>query len=194
MHRKIRLALVALLALGLAACGGEETGGPASAKADAAKAIQRLYAANKAASTGNSSSSGLGSRYSSEETTTVEGKQGKATVTTTIESNVGTTVTNNITHEILYEDFSSDGTNVFNGSETMVLDQSVGESDVNQVIAMKGDVTMTGEYDTRLVHDVTMTQDISGDSVSMTLTGTVDTDADTFSFSGESFDVSLTVN
>ncbi|MBI5548680.1 MAG: hypothetical protein HY901_32765 [Deltaproteobacteria bacterium] len=187
--------LPSILGLGvlLVACGGSGNNATPSSKADVAKAVQRLYSADKAAAAGvDSSSSSLESRLRSEETKTVKGQSGSARVTTVIDQEIGSTVTQKIVYTIVYTGYSSDGLNVFDGTETMTTTQEVGEG-VEQNIQLKGTVTMTGEYSATLVHDVTLSQSVHGDKVEMKLTGTTDASGTDFSFSNESFDVDLSV-
>ncbi len=185
--RHLSLSL-ALSVLALAACGGSSS--KPSGKADVAKAIQRLHTANKAAASSTATTSG----FVGDEEKTVAGKKGTAKVTTHTEADVsGDGASLKVTHTLVYSGYSTDGVNVFDGTETTTTVQSASGESASQEFTLKGKVTLTGEYETVLDHDVSIVQAVSGTTATLKITGTAAADAASFSFSSESFDVSTSV-
>lgn len=176
---------------GLATVLGGGCGNAIKSKEDAAKALNRLGFAGSSA--GNQSpGSGLGGDV----TVTVKGKQGTAKVT--IKTSAIAAEGLSFVEEIVYDKFSADGKNVFNGTMSLTLsikinltNPSGGSIDMKMV----GAVDMTGEFDSKLECDVTMSMKFddlksqSGAKVSMTLNGKVKADGQEYVYNNETVTV-----
>jgi hypothetical protein len=169
----------------VALCGGvllAGCGAKIGSKQDAANAIHSLTLAGNAAYTNTNNGANVNA--------TVTGKNG-GTATVSI-----STTSSNATMTVNFNNFD-DGRNTFNGSMTYAFDATYTSSSVNLGWMMNGTVTMSGSYnDTLSVNNLTETVSVvelaqNSGQVSVNLNGTVIADGDTYTFSNESWNVTV---
>lgn len=183
----IRLISISTCAVALTACGNS-----INSREDAARAMQRIAAAGSSAGQQGSNLPGAGLDASF--TVTVPGKSGSATVTIEameLDGLNGMTLKEKIT----YDEFTLDGENTLDGTMEMVLsiDFALGSGSMSATMTqeMKGQIEMTGEYDSTLDFDVRMTANLadmgnqSGASIELVMDGTVTADGQTFTWANE---------
>ena len=180
--KTLKIAAFAILAVAFSACGSA-----IESKEDAAQALQRLaFATNSASADKQNPGSGL----TGDMTVTVQGKEGSATVTLSVDSTTGSLAAN-----IVYDEFSADGVNTFDGDLATALKLHV---DLENLLAgmqidltMKGAVVMEGEYDASLEVDVVFSMKLSdlenldGARVEVTLDGRMSADGQEYVFENE---------
>ncbi|MFN7130926.1 MAG: hypothetical protein ACK4N5_02515 [Myxococcales bacterium] len=186
----VRVIGIALCALSLTACANR-----IESKEDAARAMQRIGAAGNAA--GNRQGQLPGPAAGQELSITVPGKTGTATVT--IKAIEATADGLKLTEQIVYKEFSADGENTLDGTLDLVITAKFEFTDTTGsatiVMAMKGTVEMTGEYDSTVSFDLRMTSSTndlrnqSGATIKVVMDGTVTADGKTFTYDNETIAV-----
>lgn len=183
--KSLKFVVLGAFAAALTACGG---GDSISSKEDAAKAMNRLaYATNSAGA-----NQSPGSNFGSEITVTVNGKQGTAKVTQTVEFG-GSSGT--VTQKIEYKDFSADDENVYNGTMTLKMDISGVGNSGSIKMTMTGNVSMEGEYESDTEFDISISMTATelasqnGAKVTMVMDGHVTADGTRFDYANESVSV-----
>lgn len=120
---------------------------------------------------------------------TVTGKRGTATFTYDV---TGT----NVTMAANFKGFSADGKYTFDGTVTYTWIVSTTTGSISVAWKMVGDVTVSGEYDSRLQMDITETVSVTSlsqtsGSITVTLNGTVTANGKAFTFDNETINVNV---
>jgi hypothetical protein len=183
------LMLLVVAAFALAACGGG--GAPVSSKQDAAKVAQRLQSMGTSSTTAQSLTAGLIN-------VNVNGKSGKMSASVDMQTNMsGTGVDISYAIDATFSGYSPDGKNTYDGTEhesyTVHAGSLGGTASGSVTVTINSDVTVSGEYASKVKVDLTMTLDATAmtgsGSVSMVLNGTVIADGTTYTFDHETISV-----
>jgi len=183
--------LFVVAAFALAACGGG--GAPISNKQDAAKVAQRLESMGAGSTSKMSQTLNAGAIN-----VDVNGQSGKLSASIDLQTNItGSGVDMAYTIDATITGFSPDGKNTYDGTEhesyTVHASTLGGTSTGSVAVALKSDVTVSGEYAGHVKTDLTMTLDATAmtgsASVSMVLNGTIIVDGTTYTYDNETLTV-----
>jgi hypothetical protein len=182
--------------LTLTACGGASgPGASVDDKASAADAAYRLQNTND----GVRSQSGRGlspaqalpgvgpDGVTVDQTLTIEGELGTAELIEKVDVSSGDVSTE---FTVKYHGFSLDGLNVLDGEVTQRVLVSTSAGSASVKTELEGSLDVTGELTTTLVLDVSTEVEASGTSASVKLNGQIVADGVTYTYDGESFDLS----
>ena len=179
-----KLAPLLIVAACSLSCGGGGGGKPIADKGEAADATYNLVTAKQDLE-GRSSSSLAPAQVGGvdvEADVTVRGETGSAKISTSTEVQEGRV---RVQYRVVYDGYSPDGINTFDGDVTYLTEVRSDASGVSVIEEVNGSAQISGEYAASLAIDARMAIVVDGSNVSIEITGTIEADGSLFTYDGE---------